>query len=144
MPLPQVDLIRQFHDAFRARDLPTITRLVSSEFRMWQTPELPWGGEYHDHDGLRQFFVNLTGYVDSNVVVEQLIDAGNHVVAMGRTQGTVVGTGQPFDVPIAHVWRRGTGRWSGSGRTWSCRLSGRFLRAEPLRNRGRGQARGRW
>jgi ketosteroid isomerase-like protein len=35
---------------------------------------------------------------------EIFVDAGDHVVAIGRTRGTVNATGKAFDVPVAHVW----------------------------------------
>jgi hypothetical protein len=53
---------------------------------------------------MMQFFATLVQSIASAVELERLIDAGDHVVAIGRTRGTVNATGAAFDVPIAHVW----------------------------------------
>jgi ketosteroid isomerase-like protein len=62
------------------------------------------GGRYTGHDGLKKFFATLMQHVNSNVTVERMIDAGDHVVAIGRTKGTVLANQKTFDVPVAHVW----------------------------------------
>jgi uncharacterized protein len=69
-----------------------------------QSTELPWGGAYRGHDEIRQFFAKLGQHLNSSLLVERFIDAGTHVVAIGRTRGTSSATGRAFDVPIAHVW----------------------------------------
>jgi uncharacterized protein len=38
-------------------------------------------------------------------MIERLIEAGDHVVAVGTTEGNVNATGASYRVPIAHVWR---------------------------------------
>jgi uncharacterized protein len=42
--------------------------------------------------------------IDSAVTVDHLIDAGSHVMAVGRTRGRTRKGGVAFDVEIAHVW----------------------------------------
>jgi len=37
-------------------------------------------------------------------MVERLIDAGDRVVAIGRTVGKTKTTQLEFDVPVVHVW----------------------------------------
>lgn len=49
-------------------------------------------------------------FIQSRVEVERFIDAGEHVVVIGRTHGTVRATGSAFDVPVAHVWEVRGGR----------------------------------
>jgi hypothetical protein len=39
-----------------------------------------------------------------------MISAGDHVVAVGWTHGTVNATGAAYNVPIAHVWKLRDGR----------------------------------
>lgn len=40
----------------------------------------------------------------SKVTLERFVDAGDHVVAIGRTAGTVNATGRPFELTISHTW----------------------------------------
>ena len=39
-----------------------------------------------------------------------MVGAHPRVVAMGRTQGTVLATGRPFDVPLVHLFTVDAGR----------------------------------
>lgn len=36
--------------------------------------------------------------------IERVYEAGDHVVQIGRTRGTVNATGVEFDVAEAHIW----------------------------------------
>ena len=62
------------------------------------------GRQLRGIDGFGEFAMKLIGSVTSAVEVEQLYEAGNHVVQSGRTRGTVNATGAEFDVAETHVW----------------------------------------
>jgi ketosteroid isomerase-like protein len=104
MSQANVELVKNLYDAFGRRDMATIGKLVAGDIEITQSPELPWGGEYHGLEGLGKFFATLMAHVKSTLVFERFLDAGDHIVAIGRTRGTVVASGREFDVPIAHVW----------------------------------------
>ena len=104
MSQTNVEKVKQIYAAFGRRDLAAVFALVSTEVEIVQSTQLPWGGNYRGHDGLRKFLEKLTQHVNSAVIVDRFIDAGNNIVAIGRTQGTVIASGQSFDVPVAHVW----------------------------------------
>jgi hypothetical protein len=97
--------VQELYDAFARRDLPKVFSLLSSDIEIVQSAELPWGGLYRGHDGARQFFAKLGSQINSTLDIERLIDAEEHVVAIGWTHGTVNATGASYRVPIAHVWR---------------------------------------
>lgn len=99
-----VTTIEQLYAAFAARDVPKIIGLVDGGVEIRQTELLPWGGQYKGLLGLQSFFGKLTAAITSDVKVEHVIDAGDRVVVVGRTAGTVNANGAPFDVAIAHVW----------------------------------------
>jgi ketosteroid isomerase-like protein len=105
-----VTVIEQLYEAFRTRDMPKIMGLVRGDVRIAQTDLLPWGGRYDGLMGLQTFFAKLTQAITSEVTIERLIDAGDCVVAIGRTHGTVNANGAAFDVPFAHVWTLNEGR----------------------------------
>jgi ketosteroid isomerase-like protein len=84
--------------------------LFDAEIEIYQSYEIPWGGRYKGHDQARQFYDRLKHALDSRVEIERTIDASDHVVTIGRTHGTVRGTGRDFDVPFVHVWTLRSGR----------------------------------
>lgn len=105
MPSEAVLLVQQVYEAFRTRDVPTVLRLLSPDMEIVQSEELPWGGRYHGHAGVQEFFGKLLANITSTVTVERFIDSGSHVTVIGWTRGHVNATGAEFDVAIAHVWR---------------------------------------
>jgi ketosteroid isomerase-like protein len=114
---PNVEVVRQVYEAFKQRDMPTVFALFAPDIEMVQSTEVPWGGTYKGHAGAGQFFTRLTEHVTSSVVLEQFIDAGEHVVAIGRNQGIANATGNRLDVPIAHLWALRNGKVS---HVWFC------------------------
>lgn len=104
MGRPNAEVVGQVYEAFQRRDIPAVLKVLAPDVEITQSNEIPWGGTYQGHDGALQFFARLTQAITSAVVLERLVDAGDHVVAIGRTQGTVNATGSRFDVPVAHVW----------------------------------------
>lgn len=100
---PNVVLVRSFYDALAARDLDRVAQLASPDIEITQTAELPWGGVFHGHDGLGQFFLALVGTITSQVTIERIYAAGHEVVQIGRTAGTVNATSAAFDVAEVHV-----------------------------------------
>ena len=98
-----VALVRRLYDAFESLDLDTILEIISPDVVVVQAPELPWGGEFQGHDGLGRFFGLLREHITSKVTHEEIFAAGDRVVQIGRTKGTVTATDQPFDVAEMHL-----------------------------------------
>jgi ketosteroid isomerase-like protein len=107
---PNVDLIRRLYEALEARDLDTIVSLFDPEVDIVQTEELPWGGEYHGHKGLAEFFGALGRHIRSKVKHARVFAAGDRVVQVGRTTGTVNATGAAFDIDEVHLFTVRDGR----------------------------------
>jgi uncharacterized protein len=110
MPDDNIATIRGLYDALAARDASVIQELFAPDAVIWQSPELPWGGDYEGRDGLFTFFLTLVEHIESQVTTESLFAAGDHVVQAGRTRGTVRATGASFDVPEVHVWELRDGK----------------------------------
>lgn len=100
----QRTLVQKIYAAFSRRDIGGVLDRCTADIELVQSTELPWGGEYRGHEGARDFFGRLTEHINSTVTVDRLIGAGNHVVAVGWTSGTVNATGAHYHVPFAHVW----------------------------------------
>ena len=105
-----VDVVRGVYEAFARRDAAAILAALDDSLEIFQTPLLPWGGSHRGLAGAQAFFGKLLAHIDSRVSVERFIEAGDDIVVVGRTRGTVNATRRPFDVPIAHVWRIVDGR----------------------------------
>lgn len=101
---PHVEIVRQMYDALARRDIAAAFSRFAADVELVQSEEVPWGGTYHGIEGAQAFFAGLIGAITSVVTVDRFIDAGDSVVAIGWTRGTVNATGRRFDVPIAHVW----------------------------------------
>lgn len=104
MTTSNVKLVHAVYAAFQQRDLSAISKLLAPDIRIQQTTQLPWGGTYQGLAEFPTFFAKLTEHLDSNLSFDRLLDAGDDVVAIGRTSGTVVKNGAPFDIPVVHVW----------------------------------------
>jgi ketosteroid isomerase-like protein len=99
-----IRVIEKVYAAFADRDLDALLALCAPDVAVTQDPALPWGGQYQGPDGAATFVMKLMGASDSIVTPEQLFAAGDDVVQVGRTAGTVRSNGASFDIPEYHVW----------------------------------------
>jgi hypothetical protein len=97
-------LVGEIYHAFGRRDAAAVLERLRPDVEIRQTELVPWGGHYRGHEGAREFFGRVLGAIDSAVTVERLIDAGDHVVAVGRTRGRTRSGGVAFDLAVVHVW----------------------------------------
>jgi ketosteroid isomerase-like protein len=105
-----LEVVREIYEAFAAKDIEAILRLMDPAIVVTQDPALPWGGRHEGHDGLGDFMLALVGAIDSAVTIDTMFQAGDTVVQHGRTAGTVRATGVAFDIPECHIWRVVDGR----------------------------------
>ena len=110
MAQSNVEAIQALYRAFLKRELMTILSLVDSGIEIRVTETLPWGGTYKGLGGLKDFFSKLLENVDSKVEFTEWIEAGDSVVAIGRSRGTVIANGNTFDIAIVHVWHLRDGK----------------------------------
>ncbi|MGH9050651.1 MAG: nuclear transport factor 2 family protein, partial [Acidimicrobiia bacterium] len=106
----KTELLARTYRALTERDVETVVAMVDPSITIWQTEELPWGGRYEGLDGFAEFFGKLSGTITSAVEVEDIFEAGDHVVETGFTRGTVNSTGVAFDVREVHVWELRDGK----------------------------------
>jgi ketosteroid isomerase-like protein len=106
-----IERVQEIYDSFQRRKLPALLSLTAPDIEVIQSPELPWGGNYSGHEGMKQFLTQLLEHLDSRVEIERFIDAGDRVVAVGRTVGKARATGLEFDIPFVHVWTVREGRF---------------------------------
>ena len=102
---PNVQFIRHVYDALQRKDAAALAALSRPDIKVHQSNKLPWGGAYMGIEQAMLFFTRVVSYLDSNVHVERMLDAGDCIVTTGRTSGTAKKTGKAFDVPVVHVWK---------------------------------------
>jgi uncharacterized protein len=102
--MTDVEVVAEIYAAMAGRDFDRLFELVDESVVLTQDARLPWGGRHEGHDGIGEFAIKLTGTIDSAVDIESLFAADDEVIQMGRTKGTVVATGVPFDIAEVHRW----------------------------------------
>ena len=105
-----VQIVEALYEGFRQKNMAKVFSLLAADVELAQSTELPWGGVYRGHEGAREFFGRLTSHVRSAVTIERMISAGDHVAALGWTEGTANATGAAFRVPFAHLWEVRAGK----------------------------------
>ena len=110
MAQSNVEAIQALYRAFLKRELMTILSLVDSGIEIRLTDQLPWGGTYKGLGGLKDFFGKLLENLDSKVEFTEWIEAGDSVVAIGRSHGKVLANGNEFDIAVVHVWHLRDGK----------------------------------
>ena len=103
-PAEQIALVADIYAAMAARDLDRLFANLDESLVLTQDDRLPWGGRFEGHDGMARFALALTGTIASVVTTEAMFTADGDVVQVGRTRGSVVGTGVEFDIPEVHRW----------------------------------------
>lgn len=99
-----VEKVQEIYRAFGKRDLHAVIALMANDVEIQQSAELPWGGSYCGHAGVKDFLAKLSEQLENRLTIEGVIDAGEQVVVSGRTSGKARATGLEFDIPFVHVW----------------------------------------
>jgi uncharacterized protein len=95
------------YEAFARDDMDAVLADMHPDIEWHQAQGLPHGGHYRGLDEVRR---NIFDPLDRDwweefvVEPEELIEAGDQCVVLGRYRGVAKGTGKPLDVPFVHVW----------------------------------------
>jgi len=106
MSQQNVDALRGGYEAFGRGDLDAAFANFADDIVWRGTGELvPGGGSYHGVDEIRNKWLPEFGSTFQNFSqsVEELIDAGDHVVVLGTSSATV--GGEQISAPFCHVWK---------------------------------------
>jgi ketosteroid isomerase-like protein len=112
MSAENVDIIRRGYEEFIATGAPTEDIMAPdfvwdmSTFRGW-----PERKTYEGVEGMREFVTDWTAaWEDWRLEVEDLLDAGDEVVAIVRQSGRSKTTGLPVDMRFAQLWTLSDGK----------------------------------
>lgn len=104
-----VSLIKGVYEAFAAGDVPGVLGAMSEDIVWHEADNFPYadGNPYIGPEAVLQgvFARTFEEWDGFGVEVDELLDAGDTVVAFGRYTGTFKATGQAQHTQMAHVWR---------------------------------------
>jgi uncharacterized protein len=107
MQMTAVEIVKRSYDAFARGDMDGVLGDMDPDIEWHQAQGLPHGGYYR---GLAEVRRNIFDPLDAEwwdeftAAPDEFLDAGDHVVVLGRYRGTAKRTGRPLDVPFVHVW----------------------------------------
>jgi ketosteroid isomerase-like protein len=103
---PNVDTVRAILEAFNAGDMNGFLALCAPDIEWDLSQRLVDPEKYHGHDGVKRFFEQqLEAWEElPRMEAEDLIDAGDQVVAFVRVHGRGKGSGAAVEAQIAQVW----------------------------------------
>jgi ketosteroid isomerase-like protein len=115
MSRENVEIVRGIYDAVARRDGVTPFEVYAEDivWDMSNSRRTLIGIEpvYHGHEGVRQFWRDaLSVFAEADLEVDELIDAGDQVVAVTRERGVGRGSGIPVGSTAVSVWTLANGK----------------------------------
>jgi hypothetical protein len=105
-------IIQQLYQAFGDRDTATILKLFDSQIEWIQNEGFPGGGRHFgSHAVLNNVFAKFRLEWETwQAVVDEWLDTGDSIVALGEYHGVYRSTGKPTTAAFAHIYKLRDGR----------------------------------
>jgi len=102
-----LDVIRAHYAASDRGDLDGMLAPLAADAAWTEMAGFPYAGTYHGPDEVRAgVFARIGAEWDGyRFDLEELVDGGDVIVALGRYTGTSKTTGKSMSARVAHVWR---------------------------------------
>ena len=114
MSSENVALVRGIYNAFGAGDMPAVLGAMHADIVWNEANNFPYadGNPYVGPGAILDgvFMRCATEWDGFGVEVDEIIDAGDTVVALGHYTGTYLATGKTQKTQMAHVWRIADGK----------------------------------
>jgi hypothetical protein len=114
MSQDNVALIRGIYDGFATGDVAAVLGAMSPDIVWNEAENFPYadGNPYVGPQAVAEgVFARCIGEWDGFAVsVEEILDAGDTIVALGRYGGSCKATGKAMNPQLAHVWRVADGK----------------------------------
>lgn len=109
-----VELLKGLYEAFAKGDVPTVLGALDEKVD-WQEPEsLPFEDQIGPEAVAENIFGRVVQLVEGfSVTPDEILDAGDAVVALGTYRGKGAATGKDLEAKFAHVWRIREGKIAG-------------------------------
>ncbi len=106
--------VQGIYDAFSAGDVPAVLGRMDDQIEWNEANNFPYadGNPYIGPEAvLNGVFARFIDEWDGfGVEMDELLDAGETIVALGHYTGTYKATGKPQRTQIVHVWRVSDGK----------------------------------
>jgi ketosteroid isomerase-like protein len=111
MSRESIELLRRGYDAFNSGDAEPFFALLDERFVYTSRDELPGGGSFEGVATFRDRVAALADIFDEvRFEPDELIDAGDHVVAIIRWVARGRASGVALEEALSHVWTIRDGR----------------------------------
>jgi uncharacterized protein len=103
-----VEVVRRLYEAFNERALDSVLEAANPDLEFDASERLPDEGVMRDREAYRRFLERtFETWAQFRVQVDELVDAGDAVVALGRTAGVGKASRAAVEERMAHViWFR--------------------------------------
>ena len=103
---PNVATIQRLYDALCERDPAGLAAVCDPQVSWEITPGFPYGGTFIGIESVfKDFFAPLgQAFEDWRPEVENILDAGDEVIGLGRYRTRAKATGKVMTAGFAHVW----------------------------------------
>lgn len=105
--MSNVETTRRSYDAFARGDMDGVVADMHPAIEWHQAQGLTHGGLYRGLDQVRRAIfepLEEEWWDEFAADPDELLDAGDDVVVIGRYRGRAKGSGRKLDVPFVHVW----------------------------------------
>lgn len=89
-----------------AGDWAAVEELLTEDFTISEADSLPYAGQWHGKQALRDLYTHVTGYWDEVSIEVKAITVGDgHGVGLLQFGGRARSSGERFSMPMAEVFR---------------------------------------
>lgn len=102
----QTETVRAIYEAFGRGDVSDVMARLASDIEWITPPTLPWSqGRYQGPAGVGTYFTSFLEALDApEIRPDELLAAGDRVIAYGFEHGRARATGKPFRARFVHTW----------------------------------------
>jgi len=99
-------IIENGYKCFATGDVPGLLATFDENIAWTEAEGFPYGGTYTGANAIvENVFMKLGGeWENFSAVPDELLDAGDNIIALGHYSGKFNETGKSMRVPFAHVW----------------------------------------
>ena len=106
------EIVRAMYEAYGAKDEARLRELIDADVEWNQCPGFPGGARRRGIDDVLAGVLhgNAATWRDFGAPIDEIISAGDRVVAVGRYVGTHAETGRAMEALFTHAYRVADGR----------------------------------
>ena len=105
--MSNLEIVKRSYRAFGRGDMDAVLADMDEGIEWQQAQGLPHGGTYRGISEVRRNVfdpLDRDWWSEFSAEPDELLDAGDEIVALGRYRGVAKETGKVLDVPFVHVW----------------------------------------